>query len=105
MAKDSTPASTSVGQTRSASCAARNSVPSETSGAARFAARATAKCPMNTVLVGLEDALQLGGILGRGEREHQEDARLLRRQVVAEDERPLFGGARVGDAARAAAVG
>src|SRR6185503_13332943 len=98
------PRSTSVGQTRSASCAARNSVPSETSGAARFAASATAKWPMNTVLVGLEDALQLGPVPGRREREHEQDARLRRREVVAPDEWACLGGARVGHAAHTAAV-
>src|SRR4051794_15869858 len=44
----SMPSSRNIGQSRSTSSQAMNSVPSETEGAARLAAKATAKWPMNT---------------------------------------------------------
>src|SRR5215467_3662503 len=49
MRKRSMPSSTSTGQTMSRKAAARTSVPSDTLGAAFFAANATAKWPMNTL--------------------------------------------------------
>src|SRR5579872_596743 len=47
------PRSRSVGHSRSANWAARNSVPSDTEGTALFAPKPTPKCPMNTRLLPL----------------------------------------------------
>src|SRR5262245_38767547 len=58
MRKRSMPISTSTGQTTSRNAAATTSVPSETLGAAFFAANATAKCPMNTSTSSQQSLLQ-----------------------------------------------
>src|SRR6266581_6276531 len=48
MRNRSTPRSTSTGHTASRNTAAKTSVPSDALGATFLAAKATAKCPMNT---------------------------------------------------------
>src|SRR5882762_2822167 len=97
MRKRSTPSSTSTGHTTSRNAAAMTRVPSDALGATFLAAKATAKCPMNTYsgafVQAREDELAVSQRLRGGEpavrrSEHHLDelvARLVHVDLLARD--------------------